>query len=382
MCPREPPARYSNTLGHSYREADPAPLTCRQIRVLRGAATRELVWGLPLIVRELRRWRSRAHQIPDVRLRQEALIALDRKRGNTHGAAMFSLLPRVRSRSLLRLLVTYQVMWDFLDSVSETSAASGHANALQLHLALVDALDYARPIPDYYAPRLQLDDGGYLRALVETCRHCCRDLPSFHKVRPLLLREATRINVQAINHNVDPARRETELRDWVAREYPGSHDASWFELAAAAGANLAIYALLVLASEPHCTTTDIDRAYHAYFPWTAALATMLDSFVDQADDQANGDHCYVAYYQTAEHATHGIGRLVQRCLVETHTLKNSEGHTLIAACMVAMYLSRDSARAPGLRHDARRIAHAGGSLTRALLPILRLWRIAYSQRST
>jgi tetraprenyl-beta-curcumene synthase len=382
MSLREQPAQQSNTLGHSYRGADPAPLTRRQIRVLRSAVTRELVWGRPLVVRELRRWRARARQIPDVRLRQVALVALDHKRGNTHGAAMFSVLPRVRSRSLLRLLVTYQVMWDFLDSVGEAGVAAGHASGSQLDLALVDALACARSIPNYYEPPLWRDDGGYLRAMVATCHHCCSELPSFHKVRPLLLREATRINVQAINHNLDPARRETELRHWVAREYPDNHDVSWFELAAAAGANLAIYALFVLASEPHCTSAEIDTAYNAYFPWTSAVATMLDSFVDQADDRANGDHCYVAYYQTAEQATSAIARLVRRCLAETHTLRNGEGHTLIAACMVAMYLSRDSARALALRDRTQQIADAGGSLTRVLLPILRLWRIVHGQRST
>jgi hypothetical protein len=35
-----------------------------------------------------------------------------------------------------------------------------------------------------------------------------------------------------------------------------------------------------------------------------------------------------------------------------------------------------------MRAKTRRIVDAGGSLTRALLPILRLWRIAYAQRST
>jgi len=256
MCPREPPARHSNTLVRSYREADPAPLTRRQLAALRSAATRELVWGLPVVVHELRRWRRRALRIPDFALRRDALIALDRKRGNTHGAAFFSVLPRVRSRSLLRLLVTYQVMWDFLDSVSETGVVAGQDHCMQLHRALVDALDPDREIPEYYATHSGCRDGGYLRAMVETCRRCCCDLPSFHKVRPLLLREASHINVQAINHNLDEVRRELALRNWIAREYPGDHEVSWFELAGAAGANLAIYALFALASEPHCSGKD------------------------------------------------------------------------------------------------------------------------------
>jgi hypothetical protein len=54
---------------------------------------------------------------------------------------------------------------------------------------------------------------------------------------------------------------------------------------------------------------------------------------------------------------------------------------VIAACMVAMYLSKDSARTPAMRPTTDRLSEAGGSLTRLLLPVLRLWRVAYAQRS-
>jgi hypothetical protein len=109
---------------------------------------------------------------------------------------------------------------------------------------------------------------------------------------------------------------------------------------------------------------------------------MLDSFVDQFDDRESGQQCYVAYYGTPEQATRRIGQLVRRCLLETHALKDGERHRLLAACMVAMYLSRESARGPALWRSSRRIAHSGGALTRTLIPVLRLWRIANGQTST
>jgi tetraprenyl-beta-curcumene synthase len=374
--PREPPAPRPRTIVGGGAGRDPAPLTSRQFRALGGAVVRELAWGLPLAVLELRRWRARALHIPVDAVRDVALLALDHKRGNTHGAALFSVIPRGRSRPLLRLLTTYQVLWDFLDSLSEAWQGLTPDDTRHLHLALVDAVNPAGPIRDYYGRIAFPDDGGYLRSLVEASRDCCRALPSFHKVAPVLHEEARRIGVQAINHAPESAQIPLALRDWVTTEYLGTYEVAWFELAAAAGANLAVYALFALAAETSCPSDRVENTYRAYFPWTGALATMLDGFVDQFDDAQHGEHRYIAYYQSPEDATNQISRLVRRCLSETHALENGERHTLIAASMVAMYLSRDSARTPPLSAASQQLAQAGGSLTRTLLPVLRLWRVA------
>lgn len=361
---------------------DPAPLSLRALGVLARAVTRELVWGLPAVAREERRWKTLARAIPDGSIREDALSALGDKRGQTDGAALFSILPRERSLSLLRLLVAYQIIWDFLDSVNERGAHVGVLNGRQLHLALIDALDPARPISDYYRHHPWCEDGGYLEALVTVCRKCCAELPSYERVRPLVVREATRAQVLALNHDLDPQSRDAALRAWSAEEFDKGHEASWFELSGAASAGLTIFALLALATGPACSDTEIAQTQRTYFPWVSAAATMLDSYVDQTEDAENGDHIYISHYPAPELAAEHIARLVRRCLCEASALDNGEKHVLISTCMVAMYLSKDSARTPAMRETTKSLANAGGSLTRLLLPILRLWRIAYAQRST
>jgi tetraprenyl-beta-curcumene synthase len=309
------------------------------------------------------------------------LKALTRKRANIDGAALFWIIPATRNLDLLKLLVSYQIMWDLLDSVSETGASAGQQNARHLHLALVHALDERAPITDYYRHHPDRDDGGYLRSLVHACRQHTASLASYKHVRLLLLREARRANVQAINHELDPARREMTLRAWTECEYPDQRAASWFELAAAAGAGLSIYALFALAAEPGCHLDDPVDAYHAYFPWVSALATMLDSYVDQAEDTASGDHVYIDYYTNRERTILGLGRLVRRSLTDVRTLPRGERHAVVVSCMIAMYLSKDSARTPDMAHTTTILVNAGGSLTRLMLPVLRLWRLAYGQRS-
>jgi tetraprenyl-beta-curcumene synthase len=108
---------------------------------------------------------------------------------------------------------------------------------------------------------------------------------------------------------------------------------------------------------------------------------MLDSYVDQSQDTAHGDHVYVAHYPTPELAVEAMIRLVRRTLTEARALPDGERHTVIAACMVAMYLSKDSARSAPIRASTATLVRAGGSMTRLLLPILRLWRAVYGQRS-
>jgi tetraprenyl-beta-curcumene synthase len=356
---------------------DPAPLSVRQLRALATGTTRELLWGLPTAAREMRRWRNLASKIPDAPLRADALYALGGKRGQSDGAALFAIVPRTRNPSLLRLVLAYQLIWDYLDEVSERGerAGAGQDNGRQMHLALIDALDPARPVSDYYLNHPWREDGGYLAQLVSACRECCVRLPSYARVRPYILREAQRAQVLALNHNLDPLARDRRLQAWCAEEYPHEREATWFELTGAASAGLTIIALLALACEPDCSELDIARTYRAYFPWISALACMLDSYVDQFEDAANGNHIYISHYPTPELAIEHICRLTRRSLQGGHT------HALIVACMVAMYLSKDSARLPEMRESTDCILAAGGSLSAALLPILRTWRIAFHQCS-
>jgi tetraprenyl-beta-curcumene synthase len=55
---------------------------------------------------------------------------------------------------------------------------------------------------------------------------------------------------------------------------------------------------------------------------------------------------------------------------------------VIASCMIAMYLSKDSVRTPGTRTLTLGLTRAAGPLTRLLMPVLRTWRLLYGQRST
>ena len=320
-------------------------------------------------------------RIPDAHIREDALAALDDKRTHAHGAALFWILPRRRNFHLLRLLIAYELIWDFLDNLSERAAAVGHTDGRNLHRAIAEAIDPTAPISDYYGQLPWRDDGGYLRALVEVCRERCSLLPSYRAVRALALEDACLAQVLAINHYPDPVVRDTSLQRWAAQHFPEAGDTPWWELSGAASAPLTIHALLALAAEPECSEKEAIAVHSAYFPWLSATTTMLDSFVDQADDVRSGNHSYVGHYPDGTCVVHGVQRLVRQSMSEAGSLKRGARHAIIAAAMITMYLSKCSSAPSHTRLCARQLVHAGGSLTRLLLPVLRLWRIVFQQRT-
>jgi tetraprenyl-beta-curcumene synthase len=359
--------------------ADPAPLTSAQLRALSAAAVRELTWGMREVSTELGQWRERAETIPDGPIREDALRGLTRKRGHADGAALFSVLPDHRNADLIRLLISYETILDFLDDVSERHTTE--ANGRELHLALVDAFDPDRPISDYYRHHPWQADGGYLVGLVEACRRACRALPSYERVRRHVVREAWRAQVLALNHLTDPQERDAALEAWASAEFPAERDLAWYELSAAASATLVILALLTLAARDEVRDSDVASTYSAYWPWVSLAAAMLDSHVDRAEDEDSGNHSYVAHYPDVACACRRIRHSIGRAVRATKRIPDGHRHAVIVGCMVSMYLSKDSARTPEMRACTRQMVRAGGSLTRLLHPILRLWRIAYSQRS-
>jgi tetraprenyl-beta-curcumene synthase len=356
---------------------------------LARASARELIWGLRLVSKEIEGWRARAAEIPDPELRADALTAIRRKRGNINGAGLFWTLPEERNRDLLGVLVAYEILADFLDCVSERSAILGIANGRQLHLALVEALDPGAEMSDYYRHHHNEDDGGYVRALVESCRARCAALPSYEEVRPFLKRAASLSAVLAINHEPDPALREQALKQWDAdqeaeqprREPAAGGEQAWYERTAGASAWLTVLAMLALAAEPGHGASGAAQTYAAYLDWLAPAGAMLDSYGDIAEDTTSGEHSYIAHYPNMEVAVERTGELIRRSRSEACALPGGARHDVIAACMIAFYLSKASVRAPEMRQSTRKLRRAGGPLVGLLLPVLRAWRMAYGQRS-
>lgn len=343
------------------------------------AAARELVWGMPAIAREIEHWRALAQAITDPPLREDAVHALDNKRAHIEGAALYWTLATRRSTTALRALVAFEVMADYLDNTSERGAHVGMHNGFALHTALIAALDPTHGVSDYYCFHPWRDDSGYLRCLIETCQRLVQELPSYATVKPLVVRAAEYAQMlAAVNHEPEAARRDDALRTWAESHNDHAGDLASFEFTAGASAWLTILALLAYAADPDGNSGEAQSIYAAYLPWISLAATMLDSYGDVDEDTRASTHSYIGHYASSDDATARIAEIVQRVFTEASALPRGERHVAIAGCMVAMYLTQ-----PSIDNATNTpvLASAGGPLTRALLPVLRIWRHGMGQRS-
>ena len=186
-------------------------------------------------------------------------------------------------------------MLDYLDGVSERPVDDPVANGLRLHHAFEVALDPDADHDDYYALAAGREDGGYLLALIETCRAPLRALPSYQAARAPLLHQARLCGQsQALNHALRFEPVEDQLAEWAAQTATEAgleaHLEWWELLAAAAASSYTVGALLALAATPGASEADACRVESAYFPWASGLNALLDSLVDLDEDPEDASH--------------------------------------------------------------------------------------------
>lgn len=311
-----------------------------------GAARRYWLGVFPSACLERRRRRARALEIPDPLLRRTAIESLS-KWGNVEGAAAFAAFaPRRRRAAAARAMMCLQAAYNYLDVLGEQPSSEPAANGRRLHQALLVALDPGASHLDYYAHSPQREDGGYLRELVDSCRAALAALPSYPAVAPAALRAAERI-VEFQSCNTGERQGDLQaLERWARAATPPGSNLRWWEVAAAGGSSLCVYALIALAAEPELDEHAVAAVADAYFPWIGALHSLLDNLVDETEDRATGQHSLIGAYSSPREAASRMRRLAERSQRAAASLPGGREHTLMLAAMASFYLSTPEASAP------------------------------------
>jgi len=317
----------------------------------------------PEVRRELRAWDRRAQAIPDPVLRAHALAKLHHERFNTEVAAtLATLVPPVRRRDATEAIVALEVMYDFLDGISEHPGPDPLADGRQLYRAFADVLAPVGPLADYYRHHSQHADGGYLAALASTARRALWSLPAAPVVAPAAYAVLVRCGEAQTRTHAIAQLGPGQLRAWALAQ-PEADRLRWSEVAAGAAASvLAGHALVALAADPATTAADAERVAAAYFT-TCALMTLLDSLIDADEDALTGAHPYLTYYASEAEAAERLGLLAREAVSAVEGLPRAAHHLMTMAGAVAFYLS-----APGARGADRRRLTA--SIVRELRPLL------------
>jgi tetraprenyl-beta-curcumene synthase len=241
------------------------------------------------------------------------------------------------------------VLCDYLDTLAEQAAADPLANGRRLHGALIAALsDVAPPSDGYYADHVPQADGGYLDALVASCRAAFTELPAARVVAGTAVRAASRsAEAQSRNHAamLDSACLEP-LAAWCSTQVPAASGLRWWEIAAGACSSLTLHALLAAAADPATTAADTAEIEGAYFPWIAALSSLLDSVADSEADALSGNHSYVAHYATPADAVERLGAVTRHAHAAARALPHGRQHAMILTAMVCFYLTGPQASNP------------------------------------
>jgi tetraprenyl-beta-curcumene synthase len=351
--------------------------TTRELGALLSAGVEYWLTIYPRARREIRRCRRRALAIPDPTLRAHAVHKLTAERLNPEAAAFFAVLaPRRRRGALVRLMVDFQIAYDYLDSINEQPDTAALRNGLQLHRALSDVvgspLDAAAAAAgDYYLHHPQRDDGGYLDELVGSCREILGTFPSTPEIAPVLARAIERCGeAQSRNHAV-LVEGDDQLIAWADSQVdcPGY---LWWELVAAGISCLAIHALFAAAAGA-TTREQAHRIDAAYYPPVCAISALLDSLIDERSDACGTNHSFVGHYRTRALVERRFAAIAGEARALSNRLANHARHAIILAGIASFYLSAPEARSARARVAAARTLECLGASTTPMVAVMR-WR--------
>lgn len=329
-----------------------------------------MVHALRAARHELLAWRHRAGCIPDPEVRRQALGSIDHKAFHSLGASMFAAaVPARRAAGMVRFCVAYQTLSDFLDNLCDRSRPLDAFMRRALHEAMVVALDPRGPEVPVRLCRRRFDDGGYMAELVGTCQRSAGELVREERTVQLL-RPLARLyaQMQSRKHSPPGGRRARMVR-WAAR-IPEGGPLAWWEIAAAAGSTLGVFAVLA-ADARGCSWRERRQTRSAYFPWISALHILLDYTIDQAEDARTGALNFAACYPKQAAGERRLLWLFRRCLTVSRSLWAPEFHRLVVVGLPALYLTDPKA---GPYRDLRRAVEAEDRWAARVRPFIELWR--------
>jgi tetraprenyl-beta-curcumene synthase len=324
----------------------------------------------------LRSWEARAAEIPDPHLNHLAGEKLRNERFNVEVAAMIATIaPREHRARAVEAIVALQVMYDFLDALTEQPTPDPIRDGLQQSGAFLDALSVSTPPKSYYyAHYLGGSDGGYLEGLAVTVRQALLGLPAVNAVSEALPACAARCAEAQVRVHAVRKAGLGQLERWTECE-AGNTELGWREwLFGAMGSVVAAHALIALAADRRATAAQASQLDSTYLS-LCVLTTALDHLVDHERDTLTGEESYLYLYSSREIFARQIALVTRRVLDRVRTIPNGPHHAMILSGVVAYYTSQPGAMGEFARPVTVHVRDQLRPLITPTLATLHVWRV-------
>lgn len=335
----------------------------------------------PRVRRQLRRWEDRATEIVDPTLQGLALGKLRDERFNAEVAAMIATIAPARHREYtVEAIVALQIMYDYLDALTEQPVANPIRDGLHYSKAFIDALTVSKvTTDDYYSYYPGPGDGGYLTDLACAVRRALLRLPAVGTIADVIPISALRCAEAQVRIHAVPISGVDQLEGWARTEAEGT-ELQWREwLFGAMGSVVAAHALIAAAADEHTTleqASEIDSTYLSL----CVLTTVLDHLVDHEHDLSTGEESYLNFYESPGVLTQQIAAVAGRVMARVQTIPHGPHHAVMLAGVVAYYTSQPSAMGDFARPVAEQAQAELRPLITPTLASMRAWRWAKRAR--
>jgi tetraprenyl-beta-curcumene synthase len=339
------------------------------------ANTRYWLSVAPIVRRQLYRWEQRAQSIRDPALRALASAKLREEGFNAEVAAMLATLtPRKHRAHVVEAIVTLEILFDYLDGLTESPSSNALRDGHQLLAAFTDALSPSTVHRDYYLYH-QSDDDGYLEALAETVRHALATLPALGAVAAVASRAAARAAEAQVRAHAVTRTGTAQLEEW-AKCHAADTSLEWREYLAGSAASVLVVHALIAAAADQRTTPEHAAALDTVYLSIAALSTMLDSLIDYQHDLDAGEPGYDRYYENPDLMARRLASVTRQAAIGARDLPNGPHHVMVLAGVVAYYTSAPTAASNHARPAATQIQRELKPLITPTLAVMRTWRLA------
>jgi tetraprenyl-beta-curcumene synthase len=149
----------------------------------------------------------------------------------------------------------------------------------------------------------------------------------------------------------------------------------WWETAAACGSSLGVHALIAAAAEPGVEEATVKRLTGAYGGPIGALHSMLDSLIDEEEDEQLGQPSLIASYASRQAAADALGEMANTAMGTARALPHGRHHAVLVAAMASLYLSDPQAGTPRAAPIAAAVRGGIGSLTKPAMGVFAARRL-------